>query len=211
MHLFDPEDKLKKYRSVTEIIADYFGKRLELYGLRKQWLVENMTRELVKLSNRAKYVLALLEDRIDLRRKTKAQVSDMLQQAGFDLIDGDYNYLTKMPMDSVTAELVEKTLKEKGNKEAELGVLMGKTEMDMWREELDALEVEYRRFREDRALALKEEEEEALEAKENGKKKRRLAGGGGGGGGGGGASSSVAGGSESLGGGKKLKKTLIHK
>jgi DNA topoisomerase-2 len=180
MHLFDPEDKLKKYTSITEIIGDYFGKRLELYATRKEWLVEHMERDLVKLSNRAKYIIALLEDRIDLRRKTKAQVFDMLQGEGFDLIDGDYMYLTKMSMDSVTAELVEKIMKEKGDKEAELEVLRNKGEFDMWTEELSVLEVEYQRFREERVASMAEDIEEAKP--EDGKKKKRAAGGGGGGG-----------------------------
>lgn len=184
MHLFDPEDKLKKYKSVTEIIGDYFNKRLELYSIRKDWLLGNMERELVKLSNRARYILALLEDRIDLRRKTKTQVFEMLQTEGFDLIDGEYAYLTKMPMDSVTAELVEKIMREKGNKEAELETLRNKNEFEMWTEELTALELEYRRFQTERVASMAEElEEEASSAKEDGKKKKKVSGGGGGGGG----------------------------
>jgi DNA topoisomerase-2 len=183
MHLFDPEDKLKKYTKITEIIEDYFGKRLELYSIRKEWLLENLQRELVKLSNRARYIQALLVDRIDLRRKTKDQVFEMLHREGFDTIDGDYSYLTKMPMDSVTAELVEKIMREKGNKEEELDALRNKNEFDMWKEELNALEVEYRRFREERAASFAEDEVELTSAKEDGKKKKKVSGGGGGGGG----------------------------
>jgi DNA topoisomerase-2 len=179
MHLFDAEDKLKKYTSITEIIGDYFHKRLELYAIRKDWLLQNMERELVKLSNRAKYIIYLLEDRIDLRRKTKDQVFDMLQSNEFDLIDGEYSYLTKMPMDSVTAELVEKIMREKGNKEAELNELRRKNEFEMWTEELNALEAEYQRFREDRAASMAEEVEESRSEKEDGKKKKKAGGGGG--------------------------------
>jgi DNA topoisomerase-2 len=175
MHLFDPEDKLKKYKFITEIIGDYFGKRMELYSIRKEWLVENMERELVKLSNRAKYIQYLLIDRIDLRRKTKEQVFEMLQKENFDLIEGEYTYLTKMPMDSVTSEMVEKIMREKGNKEAELDTLRNKNEFDMWNEELSALEVEYRRFREERMASI--EEDIAEEKPEEGKKKKKSAGG----------------------------------
>lgn len=181
MHLFDPDDKLKKYTRITEIIDDYFAKRLALYTIRKEWLVGNMTRELVKLSNRARYIVALLEDRIDLRRKNKGEVASMLADAGFARIDGDYTYLTKMPMDSVTVELVDKILSEQGNKEAELEVLRNKNEQAMWIEELNALEVEYVRYRQERAVAIAEDVEEATSEKEGPKKKRKIAGGGGGG------------------------------
>jgi len=177
MHLFDPEDKLKKYTRITEIIEDYFGKRLELYSIRKEWMVQKLQNELIRLSNRARYIQALLVDRIDLRRKTKDQVFEMLQREGFDLIEGDYSYLTKMPMDSVTAELVDKIMKEKGKKEEELEALRNKNEFVMWSEELDELEVEYRRFREERATSMLEDEEENS-AKEEGKKKKKVGGGG---------------------------------
>jgi DNA topoisomerase-2 len=181
MHLFDPEDKLKKYTRITEIIEDYFGKRLELYSIRKDWLLDNIQRELVKLTNRAKYIQYLLIDKIDLRRKTKDQVFDMLQREGFDIIDGDYSYLTKMPMDSVTSELVEKIMKEKGNKEQEFELLKNKNEFSMWIEELDSLEIEYIKFKEERMKFTSEEIEET-EKETNGeskKKKRAPVGGGG--------------------------------
>ena len=187
MHLFDPEDKLKKYTKITEIIEDYFGKRLELYSIRKEWLVDNMERELVKLSNRAKYIQYLLIDRIDLRRKTKDQVFEMLQKENFDLIDGEYSYLTKMPMDSVTSEMVDKIMREKGAKESELETLKNKNEFDMWADELTRLEMEYRRFREERVASMAEEiEESSVSKSEDGKRKKKASGGGGGGGGGGG-------------------------
>jgi DNA topoisomerase-2 len=108
----------------------------------------------------------------------------MLQKENFDLIDGDYTYLTKMPMDSVTAEMVEKIMREKGNKEAELETLKNKNEFDMWNEELSSLEVEYRRFREERMVSMAEEIEESVAKVDEGKKKKRATGGGGGGGGG---------------------------
>jgi hypothetical protein len=76
----------------------------------------------------------------------------MLTTKGFDVIDddADYKYLTKMSMDSVTEENVEKLFKERGNKEAELEIVKGKTIQQMWIEELDQLQKEYAEYREDR-------------------------------------------------------------
>jgi hypothetical protein len=70
-----------------------------------------------------------LEGTIDLRKKKKEQVLEMLESKGYDIIDndGDYKYLTKMPMDSVTEENVEKLLTEKGNKDVELNVIKSTT------------------------------------------------------------------------------------
>jgi DNA topoisomerase-2 len=110
MHLFNAEDKLKKYESIEEIIDDYYETRLTLYQSRKDYLIQALEHELILLSNKAKYITENLEGTIDLRKKKKEQVVHLLSEKGYTVMDGDedYNYLTKMPMDSVTEENVEK-------------------------------------------------------------------------------------------------------
>ena len=58
-------------------------------------------------------------------------------------IEQPFNYLTKMPFDSVSEENVAKHLKEKNNKENELRVLESKTIETIWLEELLEFKEEY--------------------------------------------------------------------
>jgi hypothetical protein len=95
------------------------------------------------LSNRAKYIQYVLSDKIDLRKKTGIQIDAMLQSYGFDRIEGDYKYLVKMPMDSVSQENVDKIMKEKADTEMELNVLKSTTLEQIWLKELDVFEKEY--------------------------------------------------------------------
>jgi hypothetical protein len=44
MHLFDANDKLKKYASVVDIIDDYFDTRLQLFQVRKDYLIDALTK-----------------------------------------------------------------------------------------------------------------------------------------------------------------------
>jgi hypothetical protein len=55
----------------------------------------------------------MLDGKIDLRFKTAAEVSGLLQKHGFAQINGDFKYLTKIPMDSVTQESMDALVKEK--------------------------------------------------------------------------------------------------
>jgi DNA topoisomerase-2 len=143
MHLFDANGRLKKYRTVEEIIDEYFGIRMDLYTKRKAYMVKDMRATLLRLSNKAKYILETLDDLVDLRRKTTEQVNALLESRGYDRIDGDYKYLVKMPMDSVTKEQVDKALKEKAETEVALQALLDTTEAQMWMRELDALRTAY--------------------------------------------------------------------
>ena len=82
-----------------------------------------MKKKLVRLSNRATYILETLNGTVDLRRKKSDQVTELLTQKQYATIDGDFKYLIKMPMDSVTEENVANIVKEKENTEKELQIL----------------------------------------------------------------------------------------
>ena len=149
MHLFDANEKLKKYTSVPEIIDDYFIRRLELYSIRKEHMVVILTKELCLLSNKSKYIQEILDGTIDLRKKKREEVTQMLTEKGYDRIDEndtDYKYLTKMPMDSVTEEYVVKLQKERQQKENELNIIQQTSPEQMWLTELTTLEDEYVNF-----------------------------------------------------------------
>ena len=150
MHMFNSECKLHKYGSVEEIIDDFYGVRMGLYQKRKDYLVDAMSQKLVKLSNRARYIQETLKGTIDLRKKTAQQVTDLLTTMNFTTIDGDFKYLIKMPMDSVTEENVANIMKEKADTEAELATLRATTLETMWLGELDTLESAYDTYKKKR-------------------------------------------------------------
>ena len=152
MNLFTSEDKLKKYESVEEIVDDYFDIRLEYYEDRKDNMIEALERDLLILSNKAKYIQELLNGTIDLRKKKKQEIIDMLQDKEYDTIDKDeeFKYLVKMPMDSVSEENVEKLLKEHHAKQDELDRIKATTIQQMWLSELEILEHEYQEYQKER-------------------------------------------------------------
>jgi DNA topoisomerase-2 len=160
MHLFDSEDTLKKFDKISDIIDSYYDVRLKLYQTRKNFMIAALEKELVLLSNKAKYIQENLDGTIDLRKKKKEQVIELLSNKGYDIIDndGEYKYLTKMPMDSVTEENVEKLLKDKGNKEVDLETIKNKTINKMWIEELDVLRNLYVEYKEDRSRLMSGED-----------------------------------------------------
>jgi len=152
MHLFDANDKLKKYASVVQIIDDYFDTRLQMFQVRKNYLIDAITKELAFLSNKSKYIKENLDGTVDLRKKKRDEVITMLKAKGYDVMedDEDYKYLTRMPMDSVTEENVAKLIKEHGDKTAELATVQSQTIQQMWFGELNKLEQEYGKYKEER-------------------------------------------------------------
>ena len=147
MHMFNYQHKLHKYANVCEVIHAFYPVRLNMYEKRKAYLLAALEKTLQKLSNKAKYILLNLDGKIDLRKKTNVQVEEMLQQHNLDKLEGDYKYLTKMPMDSVTQEHVEHLLKDKEKTEKEYETLKGTSLEKMWSRELDKFEKEYEKYK----------------------------------------------------------------
>lgn len=150
IHMFDENCKLKKFEDVNELIRDYYPVRLATYGKRKTYLVDAMRHKMMVLTNKARYIEYTLIDKIDLRRKSADAVIKMLEHNGFDKIDGDYKYLVKMPMDSVTIENVDRLRKERDDTQKELDILVATTLEQMWMKELDDLEKSYNEYKKER-------------------------------------------------------------
>jgi len=147
MHMFDHNKRLHKYKSVEEIIDAFYGVRIEMYGKRKAYLVDEYKMRLSKLSNRARYIQETLNGTIDLRKKKSNEVQDLLESKKYDKHENKYDYLIKMPMDSVTEENIEHIMKERDNAKQELDTLMAKTLETIWLEELNTLEKEYDKYK----------------------------------------------------------------
>ena len=150
MYLFDHKEHLKKYESASSIIEAYYPIRYNYYVIRKEKQINKLKTELLVLSNKAKFILAVLENQIDLRKKKDSEIVALLMEHKFnpnpENVEHPFHYLIKMPFDSVSEENVEKHLKEKQNKEQELRVLESKTIETIWLEELDEFKEEYRKF-----------------------------------------------------------------
>ena len=155
MHLFDAHDKLKKYENVQGIVDDYFVTRVHLYQKRKDYLIGALTQDLMLLSNKSRYITELLEGTVDLRRKKKEEVVQMLEDKKYNTVnqDDEFKYLVKLPMDSVTEENVARLNKEHADKLAELEYVKTTSTSQMWLKELDLLEKEYSKYRQARENA----------------------------------------------------------
>ena len=153
MYLFNKEQQLRKYDTIYDIINEFIGIRLDAYQRRKAYIIDMLEKELVLISNKARFIKEIVMMLLTLERKKKDVIVNLLKTRGYDFIEGDdeYKYLRKMPMDSVCEENFEALLKEKGDKETQLNKVKGTTIQMMWLHELRVLEKEYEQYKIDRA------------------------------------------------------------
>jgi DNA topoisomerase-2 len=150
MHAFDENEKLVKFANVDEVLRRFVNVRLRFYVLRKAYKIKELEKITLKLSNIARFITEILEDKIELRRKKSDEVATLLKDRGYSTAnlsescpEGSYNYLVKLPMDSVTIENVEKIIKDKDEKLSELELLKATSEEQLWMTELGILREKY--------------------------------------------------------------------
>ena len=154
MNLFDDNQQLKKYITIYDIIDSYFQVRLALYKKRKEHQIKVLEREMIKLSNKAQFIQEQCVEppTLILRKKKKIEVIQMLKDKNYDIIDDDkeYKYLRTMSIDSVEEENLQKLLKERDKKKAELDILKNKIIENIWSDELNELSGKYKIYRNNR-------------------------------------------------------------
>jgi DNA topoisomerase-2 len=167
MHLFNANDKLHKYESVEEIIDDYYVTRLKMYQTRKDYIISSLEKELLLLTNKSRYISEILNDTIDLRKKKKDDIVNLLSSKGYTMMNDDteFKYLIKMPMDSVTEENVKKLNADYSNKEIELTTIKNTTIYQMWESELDKLLQEYLEYKEERERMMSDSDSKIIKKK----------------------------------------------
>jgi len=145
MHAFDQDEKLRHFESHRHIIDAYMPVRYRLYEDRKACLIGELSQTVLVLSNKARFIQGLLKSppEIELRGKPKAEVIATLEAQGYDAIEGDFRYLTRMPLDVQTAEEAAKLLALRDAKIAELETLKTTSIETMWLSELDKLRAGY--------------------------------------------------------------------
>ena len=148
MHLFDENEKLKKFKTPMEIIDHYIDIRMNTYVKRKKYLIKLLEHETKILINKVKFIKELLNNTLDLRNKKKIDICEMLKNKDYDIIDDDseFKYLIRLPMDSVSEENIEILEKNKDIKVKELNKLIKTKEKDIWLSELTTLKTEMIKF-----------------------------------------------------------------
>jgi DNA topoisomerase-2 len=151
MVCFSPEMKIKRYGTVGDMMEDYYQVRLTGYETRKALEIARLERELLEYDAKARFLLALLEDRLDLRRKSDEAIVAALKAEMLPALDGmdkpdsvdSYDYLLRMRMDRVKASAVHDARKHVEAAKVALEVLRATSAENLWLRDLDVFEMSW--------------------------------------------------------------------
>ena len=163
MHLFNEHGVITKYSSPIDILKAFVPLRLQAYTQRREMLIRLAESQLKRLSNKMRFILAVVDGSLVVNRKKKQELIAELDALCYDRLpktdkgsaaeldeDGEfiaaevsgasYDYLLGMPLWNLTLEKVDELCAEKEAKEAEVAELHKTTEQQLWLKDLDTLE-----------------------------------------------------------------------
>ena len=135
----DENGNLKIFESSEEIVKYFVDFRLRYYEKRKDLLLENIKKELVTLTNRARFIKMIIDEKLKISMRKKADIENDLEQYSFDKVNDSYSYLISMPIHSLTKEKYEELLNQVSNKNKEKETIENTTPIEMYKFDLKEL------------------------------------------------------------------------
>ena len=140
----DENGKLLIFEKTSEIIEYFVNFRLSYYHKRKEFMLAKMNHDLKILSNRGRFIKAILDEKLKINNVSKALIIEGIIEMKLDKIEDSYDYLLRMPIYSLTKELFEKLKEDFTTKKGEIKKLEETDPKDMYLDDLNDLKKKFK-------------------------------------------------------------------
>jgi len=132
--------ELLEYNNIAEYFKDWIAERLNLYNVRKNYIISRMIFEINKLENRIRFIDLIIKEKLEVRGRKKKEIEKDLENLKFDKIEDSFDYLLGMPIWNLTQEKIDEFVSKKEAIEKDLEEYR-KTELtQLWLNDLVNLE-----------------------------------------------------------------------
>jgi DNA topoisomerase-2 len=145
MVLYNSNNTITKYDNVLDILREFCDIRLELYEVRKTYMIDELQREIDLMAIKIRFINEFIEEKITIIRVKKVDIIEQLKSKGYPEIEG-YDYLLKMPIYNLTFEKIDEFEKKLANLNEELELIKSKSKQDLWREDIDMIRNELKNY-----------------------------------------------------------------
>lgn len=148
IHLYNPRDTIQKYENVFDIIDEFYTVRRELYSTRRLYQLDQLQKDMTLISERVRFITEIIQNTFDIRNRKSVDIEGELTEKNYPRLGSNTNfdYLIKLPLQSLTEEKVNELKAERDEKNAELELLKNTTGDEMWIKELDEFVISYKKI-----------------------------------------------------------------
>jgi len=135
----DENGKLIIFDNVNDLIRYFVNFRLTYYDKRKTFQLNKLEERNVFLSNRARFIKSIIDGKLKVNNRPKADIVTDLEKMEFDKVEGSFTYLLSMPIHSLTKENYEALLNEVEENKKEIEKISKLKPIDMYKTDLKDL------------------------------------------------------------------------
>ena len=175
MHMFNENGRMQKFKSISEIINQWYEFRGGIYTKRREYMLNKLKKELDIIKYKVSFIEEIINDTLEIKNVKKQIIIDQLTDKSYPKFstkdDGiaSYDYLMSMDLYKLTHEEIEELKKKKELKQSEFDKLSDTTATDLWLTDIDNFITEYTKL-----LKIYEKEHMAKEITKKTKVKKRL-------------------------------------
>jgi len=165
MHLYNSDIKIKKYESTSAIMREWCSVRLTCYHERKTYQLKVLNKTYKKLSAKAQFIQDIIDGKIKIMNVEDDVLNARLEELKYpklsdkddddDEEEGDktknYNYLLKMPVNSLTKNNLEKLKKNAEDINKQIKDLTKTPIYKIWMKELHEVRDGYKKYKDELA------------------------------------------------------------
>jgi len=156
MVVFNEKEQLKKY-TLDQIINDFCKMRYFYYTKRKNYILENLEKELRIMGNKERFITEIINKKLNIMDVEEDVVVKELEKKGYDkdfkgeiedISEKDtnksgYEYLLRLQVRTLTANKVKQLKNDILSAQKKLDDVKKTTEKQLWLKDLKEFEVEY--------------------------------------------------------------------
>lgn len=141
MHAFDRYGKIKKYNSEVEILKEFFEVRMDFYAKRKAKKLAELQEQIENIDARMKFILSVIQGEIHIMNRKNDEIEQQLILLNLKKKNNSFDYLIKLPINSLTLEKKNELLDQYNEKDAEYAKLKEMSTEELYESDLKALVV----------------------------------------------------------------------
>lgn len=133
-------NRIEEYTSAQEIIEHFLKIRVDYSQRLKDYTISEMKNELIVLKSKYFFIKGILEDKIQVYKKSKVQIVEQLEQTTHVIkVNDSYDYLVNMPIHSLSKETFEKLANDIKSKKVRYDEYCEKTIQELYLTEIKEL------------------------------------------------------------------------
>jgi DNA topoisomerase II len=141
MYLFNEKDIIEKYDTVGDILRSFYTVRLDYYHKRKAYQLKEIKKEIRKFELQMKFLNLIMDKKLIVFKVPRETIIQNLKPLMPELEKDETSTLLRMGIHRFTHQEIEKLEEEISLKRIEYNDMESKDVKDMWKDELNELEV----------------------------------------------------------------------